>query len=300
MDRYYNFINMLLLKKNIVKLFEKSWNKVDFSKFENKIIEEYLTDGIDFLNKNIAPTLTFGGYKTTFSGVFLHQTPKINRLDHAKHCSKNINCEFGDLLILFYFLDRNDNILLNRAMVSQAKKEHKIDNFCQKCLYDYDTRFEWATPKNIYINSPLNSVERKLPSFYFYNRSKSMKYLILQKQSTHSCPYFINSPWDKQTKVNFDNFMFSFIIGLDGLRFSRKPKWNGGWSTIIWELLDTTAKQVTSFGFKRGKYLPKNIQFLLSEITENENYLIDVPSNICNDNYGMNLLFITVKDFENG
>ncbi len=85
---------------DIIRLSDASWDNIDFSQNEPEIIRQYLINrnvGIDFLNQNLAPTLSLRGFRVKFASVFIHQKPRITRLSGDQ-------CEIGDMLVIFSFL----------------------------------------------------------------------------------------------------------------------------------------------------------------------------------------------------
>lgn len=132
LSRLFDFQRICIENVHIILTESKnSWNNINFSQRESDIIKQYLIEkniGIDYLNKNLASKLSKNGFYVKFASIYIHQKPIVERI------SENIEnkCELGDLVVIFTFLDRTKNPLINKAFIAQAKKEFKINNFCQK------------------------------------------------------------------------------------------------------------------------------------------------------------------------
>ena len=93
--------------------------------------------------------------------------------------------------------------------------------------------------------------------------------------------------------------MCLFLLGLDGLGFSRKPKTSGNWSTIVWELLMNTATYTTDYGYKRGKHIPKGLSFLTKYIKNiTDDHLYKNNEKFIDNIWGISTLVISVRDKE--
>ncbi|MFW9989178.1 MAG: hypothetical protein ACFFC3_11015 [Candidatus Odinarchaeota archaeon] len=134
---YQDFVNTVSKYSHFIRTESRnSWNKIDFSANEPDIIQEYLTKsgtGVDYLNASIASRITKETrYSLKFASIFCHQKPRIKRT------TKNINkcigststesCELGDLVVNFYLLDTEKEVIFSNAHIFQAKCGSKPDN----------------------------------------------------------------------------------------------------------------------------------------------------------------------------
>jgi len=282
--RYHQFQKICSkYSKEIIHIANLSWKNIDFSLDEPKIIRQYLDKGIDILNNNLTHIWKQYGFIVKFSSVYIHQKPKITRLNGDQ-------CELGDLLIIFSFMDRNKIIIVNRALIIQAKKLKKIIDDCQQKLYEIDPYFYF--PKNLYQFSVCSQKPERYWPIYWDNRTKALKYLILDKFRN---PFFVFLPWDLSIKASWAIIFLWILIGNTSLRFSRSPYTCQNWSAIIWDLITVTGRSTI-----RGKSRGKNINYL-REFVENFNDFNDYRnSKIISDNEGTGIpiLLIIVQDQE--
>ena len=219
-----------------------------------------------------------------FAGVFIHQKPRITRINSNCFVKNDIRCELGDLLTVLLFVDKNKNLIFQYAFISQAKKENKMDNKCQYCLYEKDKIFEF--PKN--MRDEVLTLERILPSFY--RRHRGLNYLILDKY-----PYVKYIPFEANIKVNWGFIIYQLLLGLNGLYFTGYlPKIEYiGWSRIIWDLIYFTGKAKYK-NVSRGNV----INLFLNEFNDFNNYDKNFISIEGEENGGIPILFIIVQDKE--
>lgn len=255
----------------IIEESKNSWNGINFEKSEPNIIWDYLNKGTEYLNRTIGKKLSCNGFDIKFGGVFVHQKPRIERIDNSCQ-SNNKNCELGDLLTVFLLIDKDRKLLYQSAFISQAKKENKIDNNCQRCLYEFDKKFK--LPKN------MGGAERNLPKFY--RRQRGLNYLILDKY-----PCIKHIPFDANIKFSWGNIIYQTLIGLNGLYFAKKePNNSNRWSKIIWDLVNNTGIAPYK-GESRGNMA---LQFLNYFKDNNDNFI-----KVEEGEYGIPILFIIVQ-----
>ncbi len=124
----------------IIHEVQKSWEVINFHHREPDVVYNYLRYGVKYLNEKVAAKLSVSGFIIKFAGVFVHQKPIVTPVESSSY---NKNCELGDLLTVFIMLDRNKNVLHQRAFISQVKKENKLDNKCQQFLYERSSGFSY-------------------------------------------------------------------------------------------------------------------------------------------------------------
>ena len=285
--RYNNFVNNAFgLSPAILQHAELSWNGINFGSSEPLIVREYLhapTYGLSYLNRHVSPLLSQAGYEMKFAGIFVHQKPRITRT----HATNNRQCELGDLLVIFTFLDAAKNPLLNRAFLVQAKKFLPMTNICQLDFYDHDTEFNM--PAVICNQSRCSRLPlRRLPSTV-NKRWRALKYMF--------CPgmpvQMLYVPSVCGIRSSFAIPLLGIITGFDGLKFSRQPYSGNGWSAIIWDLIDVVAPSIIrGTAITRGTNLQHLVR-LFNDFNDHEKYFYEVDAAS-----GMPIMFIIVRDKE--
>ncbi|RKX66904.1 MAG: hypothetical protein DRP41_01480 [Thermodesulfobacteriota bacterium] len=283
-SRFRDFQKICIEKADdIIRLSNVSWNNIDFSQNEPEIIRQYLINrnvGIDFLNQALASTLSMGGFRVKFGSVFIHQRPRITRISGDQ-------CEIGDMLVIFSFFDQSKHPLINRAFIVQAKKEFRIDNRCQKELYENDDEFDF--PRNLYINSICcNLSSRRYWPRYWKNRVSGLKYLILANR-----PIIRFLPWDISVQAPWSIVFLWTLLGNSGLRFSRYPYTCKNWSAIIWDLVT-----VTGLALARGQKRGSRINYLVEIINQFNAFdnLRDYTRILDRNEGGLPIMLIMVQD----
>ena len=177
--------------------------------------------------------------------------------------------------------------MLNRAILSQAKKSNKSISTCQRKLYDEDPGF--LMPKSIYTFSDCcRQPERFFPQRWG-DRCKALKYLILAPQNIH----FISLPWKNNFSLSFSLTTWLFMLGFKGLNFSRKPYRTNGWSAIVWDLIKVAGKTITG---KKYGYTPRDSYplFLLNYLDNDSEYCTKSEA----EDGGIPIMWIIVKNLE--
>jgi len=287
--RYKYFVNMAFgLSPAIIQHVDLSWNGIDFSLSEPLIVSDYLhspTKGVSYLNQNVSPLLSKAGYEMKFAGIFVHQKPRITRT----HAISNRQCELGDLLVIFTFLNAAKTPLVNRAFLIQAKKSFHITNICQRELYDNDTEFDM--PATIYNQSQCSRLPlRRLPSSV-NQRWRALKYMFCANAPVG----ILYVPSTSVISSSFAIPMLGIITGFDGLEYSRQPYPGNGWSAIIWDLIDSIAPSIIrGTAITRGTNL-QHLVSLFNDFSDHKKYFREVEAD---DASGMSMMFIIVRDKE--
>lgn len=276
-------------KGTILKSFSKSWNNINISQSEPYIIHDYIiskASGIKYLNKTIPPVFRNYGFIVKFAGVFIHQKPIIQRKNTA--CApRRRNCELGDLLTLFLFVDSSKNILLKKAFISQAKKNQKNIHLknCQTCLYEKEQEFTY------YRFKTLNGAIRRLPTYP--KRYFSLNYLILSTNKNIIDPFIIPPSFFEFTcKFKWNFVLFNTLIGCYGLNFGNNS--GNGWSKIIWDLINVTGSSLFGKRGHRANYLNE----LLNYFNDFDNYEKTFLETEDEYSEGIPMLLIIIQDKE--
>jgi hypothetical protein len=284
-DRFLRFA--ALSSPALVHHAEKSWEGIDFNMTEPDIIRRYLLSsgvGVDYLNANVSPLLTGGGFIVKFASVFVHQKPRITRHPTmvATCPGDTIACELGDLLVIFSLIDKNKVPLFRSAMISQAKKDPVLGSQSQKCLYDWDTVFDM--PDRVVNHSIRNHPERYLPD-YSSKRAMALNYLILQR----NYPYVQYVPWASWVVCNWGLHLCRMIFGETGLPFTKAIATNPDWNCIMHDLLNV-GRGIVPGSIPRGSHL-EDLVDVFNDFADYSKYSIEVQ-----DNAGIPILFIIAQD----
>lgn len=293
-QRYKHFQRLVLENsEKIMNAFKESWNDISFDKKEDEIILEYVTElgkGVDYLDRELS--MYEYGFNVKFASIFSHSKPIVTRIGNCK--SDKNNCELGDILIIFNYMDRNNNTLGNRAFLAQVKKHYEIKNQCQRCLYDEDNEF--LMPK--YLAKKSECCRRRKRKFLKTKelRRKTLKYLILDNEGEVK---IIGSPWNKKNYWQWSVVMLKFMLGYEGYQFSKKPPKNCSWSSIIWDLISITAQSKY-----KGKERGINLEIITREFLKlglfGRNMIGFHKKKYFSNNgiMGIPLIYIQVKDME--
>lgn len=267
--------------KDIIYHTQQSWHVVNFNQPEPNIIFDYLQEGVIYLNQNVSPILSTRGFIIKFAGVFIHQKPIVTPISY-KNIS-NGNCEVGDLLTLFLMLDRNKKVLYQSAFISQAKKENRLDNRCQRFLYEESYEFEYLKGGCTH-----NGSRRILPKIQ--HRHLGMNYLILDESYSFTNPFIKLIPFNNSIKFLWGETIFLMLSKLYGLMFRKTEPTNGkGWSRIIWDLINCTGRAAFR-GQSRGSFLRN----FLNRFNQDDEYFFQSES----PEGGTSILFIIAQDEE--
>lgn len=334
-------------RREILESSEESWLKTfsqvkGYSRLsEPTYVGAYLYYGLEYLNMALAGSsfgkdLNKNGFQLKFGGIFVHQNP-IVELDPSHHSVQNLkrnNCEIGDLLVIFTFVDKNNTPLITRAFLSQAKINNEPVKGAQYVLYEENVRFRFFRPKeeNIMSNScrvalqDSNSYPRRFPRRR--PRSKGLKYLRIYPYMDTARFTCLNSDWKylcrcfpqfcpfcDRYEYLFGCSIYGMIVNSDGWEFSPNPPSSSvcGWNHILHDLLNDTARRVSTLGgvkkknkLQRGLYL----DYLVSQFNRFDNikehfigldpFDPKLPENIeySEGPNGINTLLIMVKDTE--
>ncbi|WP_415878549.1 hypothetical protein [Methylomonas sp. TEB] len=195
--------------------------------------------------------LNVGGYNLTAGGVFIHQTPKVSFSGIIKQKS----IELGDVLFVSTITDGIDESKM--ALLYQAKMFESFpvepDNNNQHKLYE-----KW--PKFEYVRSgiALNGEKRKIRGSDLHSATK---YLLIRKSNSRlKLPYYLAHWLSDETLAitaqptyplsNHECFIkeiFHFLLGDAGKEFVNAACNEIGWNRVVNDLLNETAKKLTSY-----------------------------------------------------
>ncbi len=302
-------------KRNIILgHFDASWKSVNFNKREQEILKDYLIgSGLPKLNIVAQTVLSFNKFVVKFAGVFVHQTPKVMRLQ-SEHKAVKAVCEIGDWLVISIWLNRYKKIQWVSAYfyqvkkLSSRKKHIKIENSCQKGLYDQDNSFLYYSPRDLYRKSLF--VRTPLRCWGFkdtYERNRGLKYLILNNSNP---PVVYPAPLNDSNKLRFSEDLLSLLLMDTGIPIDLLPSANEyKWTSIILDLIRVTANK--SLKGYRDKHRGTGLEPLLGfvkrfnsfedydncKLPPTKGFWDDFGSNDYGEN-GISTLFVFIQDKE--
>jgi hypothetical protein len=240
---------------------QSSWDKLDFSASEPKIVYEFLQRngvGTDYLNKHLAPRLSIDGRVVKFASVFLHQKPMVRGWKDASGANLQPRCELGDLQMVFLCLASNKTTLQCRSIIFQAKRKpagglYVIDHPEQRGLYDQCPGFVYDTV--------LAGQSRHLPTGQL--RDRALQYLFMGGQPVQSRT--IPSNQDQGAFLDFGEMFVRLLNDSTGLDFSDESTTTDGWTQIVWDQLHQIAPTKT-----KGESRSNGLIELLKEFNDFE------------------------------
>jgi len=117
--------NVFRHKDAITQAFRSSWEGINFRQKEDHIVHDYIiseSSGIHYLNETISPLLSCNDFIVKFAGVFVHQKPMVGRQNLSCAPKKKKNCELGDLLTLFLYIDSSKNVLQKKLLYLRLRR----------------------------------------------------------------------------------------------------------------------------------------------------------------------------------
>lgn len=237
---YQQFIEHYVSKAGnpaIRKIYDDSWLGIDRTK-EVSAVRSYLLDGgvgVDYLNTNLSPLLSSGGFQVKFASLFCHKKPGVNRTPACKitHVGDTPGCELGDLFVLFVLMDGSDNLHYAAGALCQAKVEPKLDSASQRALYDFDSEFDVP----MYLSErPGSPGPRRLMPTYEEGRGRALRYLILQDEPSKNVTAR-NVPWEKNFRPKWSSFIDGLVTGSDGMRVDLNSITPSSWDYMVSDLL---------------------------------------------------------------
>lgn len=285
----------------IIGSFNRSWEDINFNLNEPDIIKTYLMAkgvGIDYLNQNISKKLSNERYEFKFASVFIHQKPRITRIEDCNIFEKdkilNVSpgsCELGDMLTIFCLLDKEKLPLYTSSFISQVKKEVKIVNPNQQCLYDSDEYFK--IPDSLEKERSVG-YKRKLPN-YSEGRSAALNYLILGNDNFDR-PFFVPLPFDSILVNIFSSELYALMTFLTGKPFNLQNSQSIEWDGLMLDLVRIGVKAKVS---NNTKFRGTALEELVSQFNDFKDYHEYTYENDKeNNDEGLPIMLIIVKDKE--
>jgi hypothetical protein len=202
----------------------------------------FFIQGLDVIERQFNRRLNPHKVRVTISGIFTHQTPKVTQI--TSRCAGQ-TCELADLCILVTYGTKLERGGLGTATLLQAKNNFfEGADEVQRSLYEEESQFRYKSPADLASKSPNT---RTFPPKW----EPALGYWQLGEWYWHRFPY------DHTTAILWANRMTRHTVGahtfgdavVDILRGSagygfREPKsGETGWSRMLFDLIEVTAKQ---------------------------------------------------------
>lgn len=108
----------------------------------------FFLEGLPLIEDQFNRILGRHGIHSTLSGIFCHQTPKVEPIPNGN--AKNQTCELGDILFLVTYGRVLYGSYLGNAFLVQAKEDvRSIAGNLQEHLYENATGFNYVSPRNL-------------------------------------------------------------------------------------------------------------------------------------------------------
>lgn len=108
----------------------------------------FFLEGLPLIEDQFNRILGTHGIRSTLSGIFCHQTPKVEPIPNAT--ANTQTCELGDILFLVTYGRVLYGSYLGNALLVQAKEDvRSIAGNLQEHLYENATAFNYTTPANL-------------------------------------------------------------------------------------------------------------------------------------------------------
>jgi hypothetical protein len=209
--------------------------------FEPAYVASFVLYGVPKLAAEWAAPLNAAGFGLRISGVFCHQSPKVEMT--RSEWQSGGECELGDLLVVHDHVGANGEITSRRAVLVQAKMPHATgyvaDNPRQSFLYEHWPLFRITKPK-ILRTAWYDLTDNSQGARYAQITPDAPKRRYLIKRQSPwalvSCTANISPP------LNDD--MAAFLVSMldfDGQASRGRPATVGGqdpWSALVDLLLD--------------------------------------------------------------
>lgn len=203
----------------------------------------------------------YKGYGVTacIGSVFVHQRPYITLT--GTPCKRNQRIEIGDLLLLFKHRTKDSAQWRRSSLLLQAKRALSLEdnpgNKDQHCLYAYWPKFEYANKKDFpdtvrEVTGPLLNKGSK----YLYIHDKgdifdcplccfcfSKCFYSCSTVTMEAVPTSVDNSTGLINPRCFTSELYDFMFGNAGRPFFYGARNGKGWSRVMTDLIDVTAKQ---------------------------------------------------------
>ena len=200
--------------------------------------------GLPFIENGFNQILISHGVRSTLSGIFCHQTPRVK--PHGE--SRDEGCELGDIIFIVTYGRRLFRSIIGNALLVQAKeKSNMISDSVQKYLYQTASGYRYLNPR------PLRGQERMFQDcqyalwyWIFNNRHPAMLHRRYPTKHISSSTVGLNArrPGNFRRPIPFEIVLMELIMGVNGKRvyFLERDSDAVNWSKIVDDLIRVTAR----------------------------------------------------------
>ena len=193
----------------------ESWSNLDLNQREERIVYDYLSGrnnaGLHHLNAQIPQLFASSSFDLKFAALFCHGHPRVVSLQgkaSGPQTPVGSACELGDLHLVFAFLDQAKNLLDQRSILFQVKKDaltggtSLIQHADQSRLYETADGFQYHTM--------LHGI-RQWPTYR--ERARALHYFFCGKSPATT------SPASAPALIEFGELLFRFMVDSEGSFF---------------------------------------------------------------------------------
>jgi hypothetical protein len=217
----------------------------------------FFLEGLPVLEVQFNHILHQYGVQATLSGIFCHQTPKVEAVpDFAPDPGE---CELGDILFLVTYGRRLRNTFAGNALLVQAKEHlHTVRDTRQDHLYTNARDFIYRSPRR------LRGARRSLAE-----GTNALWYWGFREGRFPVPPPYWHTEGSRARRARHYNHPFEFclmdlICGVNGRRvwILEQNDPSIGWSKIVDDLIRTTALSALH---RQNAYVSRNREVLRGE-----------------------------------
>jgi hypothetical protein len=203
----------------------------------------FFIEGLDLIENEFNRLLHPRRVHLSVSGIFTHQTPKVELLTVPRFGGRR--CELADLCLLVTYGAPLERRGLGNALLLQAKNDFESDlDEVQCALYEEEIRFRYHSPSTLADPKP---VERNLPP----KGEPALAYWGLGRWYRYHLPYEYSTSllWASEVAGRhkhprqFGGAIFDVLRGAAGYGFRRPSAKEEGWSKTLFDLITVTATQ---------------------------------------------------------
>jgi hypothetical protein len=219
----------------------------------------FFLEGLPIIENQFNHILHQYGIHTTLSGIFCHQTPKVEAT--PGFTPDPGTCELGDILFLVTYGRRLWNNYAGNALLVQAKEVlNSVRGTRQDHLYANATEFTYQTPRR--LRGARRSLAEGTNALWYWGFMDGHYPLPPPYWHTEGCrarriPYY-------RPRHAFEFCLMDLICGVNGRRVAileaNDPSF--GWSKIVDDLIRTTA---TSALRRQNAYVSRDRDVLRGE-----------------------------------
>jgi len=235
----------------------------------DKVLSFFIV-GLEFMEEEFNRRLHPRGVNVSISGIFTHQTPKV---DLTTTAYRGKECELADLCVLATYGQPLARDGLGNAMLLQAKTRfHQGADPVQRALYEDEIEFLYSSPGCL---AQLNHNLRQLPPKW----EPALAYWEVGDWTWHDLPHYHRTwlYWANQVQRNmpaptpFGTAVIDFLRGAGGYGFRRPTSGSRKWSRILFDLIEVTARTAVNLDSISVRDLPRGDGRLARRVLQGAN-----------------------------